>query len=79
MSNEATNAIGTGLAGGIIVTALLQTLLDKNLLASSDISNILDRAAAAVRRPVSLEEHEAFNILTALRRQFASSAAKPVA
>jgi hypothetical protein len=73
MNDGITNAIGTGFAGGIIVTALLQALLDKNLLTSSEVSNILDRAAAAVRRPVSLEEHEAFNILTGLRRQFASS------
>jgi hypothetical protein len=43
MANDHTTS--TGLAGGAIALALLETLLDKGILSVADARNVLDRAA----------------------------------
>jgi hypothetical protein len=41
-------AAGTGLAGGAIASALLDILIEKNVITRADARTVLDRAATAI-------------------------------
>jgi hypothetical protein len=61
-------AAGTGLAGGAIASALLDILIEKNVITLADARAILDRAATAVSAhvgtPAGKEAIQTIAILT---------------
>ena len=63
------DAVGQGLAGALITTALFRTLIERGLLAPEDGTAILNRAIDAVRRPVTVEDLSALKVLEGLHRQ----------
>src|SRR5262249_50293663 len=59
MPDGSAQNIATGLAGGLIVIALLETLLDKNVIALAEARHILQRAVNSLSPARTTEEREA--------------------
>src|SRR5262249_23246339 len=62
----------TGLAGGLIVIALLETLLDKNVIALAEARHILQRAVNSLSPARTTEEREALKVLAGMQRGYFS-------
>jgi mevalonate kinase len=73
MSNRSTEITGTALAGGAIAAALIEALLEKNVLTLAEARNILHRAlkTAGIHMP-SHEGAEAARIITDLMKGFSA-------
>src|SRR5262245_49616355 len=59
MPDGSAQNIATGLAGGLIVIALLEALLDKNVIALAEARHILQRAVNSLSPARTTEEREA--------------------
>jgi hypothetical protein len=69
LDQRTNRAIGTGLAGGAISIALLETLLEKNILTLDEARTVLRRAlATATVHARSPAGAEAYRIITELAR-----------
>ncbi len=69
MSEGSVKAAGAGLAGGAIVAALLETLVDRNVLTLPEAKNVLDRAQrSATLNADTPEGAEAAAIITSVLR-----------
>jgi hypothetical protein len=75
MPDGSTQNIGTGLVGGLVVIALLETLLDKNVIALAEARRILQRAVNSLSPARTAEEREALNILAGMQRGYFSERA----
>jgi hypothetical protein len=61
-----------GTTGGLIVIALLETLLDKNVIALAEARHILQRAVNSLSPARTTEEREALNVLAGMQRGYFS-------
>jgi hypothetical protein len=69
MSDTATQAKATALAGGAIASALLETLFDKGVLSLDESRSVLDRAIRSLGLVMqSPEGLSAANLIGALQR-----------
>jgi len=72
MPDGSAQNISTGLAGGLIVIALLETLLDKNVIALAEARHVLQRAVNSLSPARTTEEQEALKILGGMQRGYFS-------
>ena len=72
MPDGSAQNIATGLAGGLIVIALLETLLDRNVIALTEARHILQRAVNSLSPARTTEEQEALKILGGMQRGYFS-------
>jgi hypothetical protein len=72
MPDGSAQNIATGLAGGLIVIALLETLLDKNVIALAEARHVLQRAVNSLSPARTTEEQEALKILGGMQRGYFS-------
>jgi hypothetical protein len=72
MPDGSAQNIATGLAGGLIVIALLETLLDKNVIALTEARHILQRAVNSLSPARTTEEGEALKVLAGMQRGYFS-------
>jgi len=72
MPDGSAQNIATGLAGGLIVIALLETLLDRNVIALAEARRILQRAVNSLSPARTTEEQEALKVLGGMQRGYFS-------
>ena len=72
MPDRSAQNISTGLAGGLIVIALLETLLDNNVIALAEARHVLQRAVNSLSPARTTEEQEALKILGGMQRGYFS-------
>jgi len=72
MPDGSAQNIATGLAGGLIVIALLETLLDRNVIALTEARHILQRAVNSLSPARTTEEQEALKVLGGMQRGYFS-------
>ena len=72
MPDGSAQNIATGLAGGLIVIALLETLLDRTVIALAEARHILQRAVNSLSPARTTEEQEALKVLGGMQRGYFS-------